>query len=56
MAVEIGELVVRISVTETTGAAPAPADLDALLRRLRQELLERCREEIALRLQRDGER
>jgi hypothetical protein len=54
MPVEIGELVVRISVTDAH-AAPQ-ADLEAALRRLRQEIMERCREEIAARLQKDSER
>ena len=54
MPIEIGELVVRISVSE--GRAAAPADWEAALRRLRRELMERCREQIAAQLQRDNER
>lgn len=54
MPIEIGELVVRISVTDAQ-AAPQ-ADWEAALRRLRQEIMERCREEIAAQRQRDDER
>jgi hypothetical protein len=54
MPVEIGELVVRISVVDAH-AVPAAA-WDEALRRLRQEIMERCREEIAAQRQRDNER
>jgi len=54
MAIEIGELVVRISVSE---GRPVPAaDWEAALRRLRQEIMERCRDEIAAQQRRDSER
>lgn len=54
MAIEIGELVVHIRVSE---ARPAPqAGWETALRRLHQEIMERCREEIAAQLHRDSER
>lgn len=54
MTIEIHELTVRITVTDEQ-SKPQP-DWEAALQRLKQEVLERCREEIEAQQQRAAER
>lgn len=54
MTIEINELIVRITVTNER-ARPQP-DWDAALRRLKQEVLECCREQIEAHQQKAAER
>jgi hypothetical protein len=52
--IEIHELAIRVTITEQP--ARAEPDWDGVLQRLKQEILERCREEVLTQLRRTNER